>query len=276
MNFREITSADIPALFEVRIRTRENAYTLEALEALGITPASVAEKLAGTFKGWVAEAEGRVVGFSMADRAEGELWVVAVLPDYEGRGAGDGLMALAEGWLWSQGCASAWLTTDVDTARRAYGFYRRRGWSDWKLEKGLRWMRLERPASRDKRAADPLREIGPVKQVAGEPRKRWFSSPDCDLVVWFGDDGGPVGFHLSYDKTGHERALVWTAPDKLVHTGIDSGEIHALRYKQSPIHAADGTFDPVAVGALFRRQADRLPPDLAELVSARIARWGRN
>lgn len=36
----------------------------------------------------------------------------------------------------------AWLTTDVDTRLRAYGFYRHRGWTDWKLENGMRWMQL--------------------------------------------------------------------------------------------------------------------------------------
>jgi hypothetical protein len=36
----------------------------------------------------------------------------------------------------------AWLTTDVDTTLRAYGFYRPRGWTDWKIENGLRWMEL--------------------------------------------------------------------------------------------------------------------------------------
>jgi hypothetical protein len=28
---------------------------------------------------------------------------------------------------------------------RAYGFYRKRGWTDWKLEPDLRWMELLRP-----------------------------------------------------------------------------------------------------------------------------------
>ena len=37
MEFREIAAADVPALLRVRTRTRENAYTLEQLEGLGIT-----------------------------------------------------------------------------------------------------------------------------------------------------------------------------------------------------------------------------------------------
>ena len=51
-------------------------------------------------------------------------------------------MQCAEEWLARSGCVRAWLTTDLDPALRAYGFYRHRGWSDWKLERGLRWMQL--------------------------------------------------------------------------------------------------------------------------------------
>jgi GNAT superfamily N-acetyltransferase len=79
----------------------------------------------------------------MADRATGELLVIAVLPEYEGKGVGGRLMALAEDWLAASSCTRAWLTTDVDTSLRAYGFYRKRGWTDWKLERDLRWMELD-------------------------------------------------------------------------------------------------------------------------------------
>ena len=144
LNFREIGTGDVPALFDVRTRTRENTYTLEQLERLGITPASVTDKLAGAFKGWLCEDGGKVVGFCMADRSTGELWVIAVLPQHERRGIGATLMGLAEQWLWSCGCPRAWLTTDVDESLRAYGFYRHLGWTDWKIEDGLRYMSLAR------------------------------------------------------------------------------------------------------------------------------------
>jgi len=81
----------------------------------------------------------------MADRATGEFLVIAVLPEYEAMGVGGRLMALAEEWLAASGCTRAWLTTDLDTTLRAYGFYRRRGWTDRKIERGLRWMELGFP-----------------------------------------------------------------------------------------------------------------------------------
>jgi len=145
VKYRELAPADVPALFHVRTRTRENTYTLEELHALGITVDSVTEKLASSFKGWLCADADQVVAFCMADRSTGELWVIAVLPEYEGKGIGDRLMSFAEDWLWSVGCERAWLTTDVDTTLRAYGFYRHRGWTDWRLEDGLRWMELLRP-----------------------------------------------------------------------------------------------------------------------------------
>lgn len=142
MDFREVTAADVPSLFHVRTRTRENRYTLEELAALDISEQTVVEKLASSFRGWLCQSDDRVVGFSMADRATGELWVIAVLPEFERMGIGNRLMELAEEWLWASGCGRAWLTTDVDTTLRAYGFYRHRGWVDWKVENGLRWMQL--------------------------------------------------------------------------------------------------------------------------------------
>jgi GNAT superfamily N-acetyltransferase len=152
VKFRGITAADVPALFHVRTRTRENAYTLAQLHDLGITPQSVTRKLATTFEGWLCADGDAVVAFCMADRATGELWVVAVLPEYEGQGIGGRLMSLAEGWLGSSGCSRAWLTTDIDTSLRAYGFYRHRGWTDWKIADGLRWMELPSPGA-------PIRRI---------------------------------------------------------------------------------------------------------------------
>lgn len=146
VNIREITSADIPALFHVRPRTRENALTIEELLALGITPESVATWLAGSTRGWLCETStNEVVGFCMADRSTGELLVIALLPEYEGRGIGGQLMHHAESWLAHSGCTRAWLTTDLDQNLRAYGFYRHRGWTDWKLDRGLRWMQLALP-----------------------------------------------------------------------------------------------------------------------------------
>ncbi len=141
--YRPITEADIPALFAVRVRTHENRLTLSELHRLGITEASVRDKLWGSYRGWLCEAAGGVVGFAMGDRQTGELWVIAVLPEFIGKGIGAALLSSVEAWLRECGCRSAWLTTDVDPTLKAYGFYRRQGWVDDRIEDGMRYMKKD-------------------------------------------------------------------------------------------------------------------------------------
>ncbi len=143
--FREIRPGDLPTLFAVRTATHENRLTEAELTGMGITPAAVAEKLAGTCKGWLCEVDGRVVGFAIGDRATGELWVIAVLPDYLGLGLGGRLLTAVEDWLRAGGCTRLWLTTDVDPRLKAYGFYRHHGWVDDRIEAGNRYMVKEGP-----------------------------------------------------------------------------------------------------------------------------------
>ena len=54
--------------------------------------------------------------------------MVAVRPEYEGRGIGKRLLALAQGWLFSQGHDEIWLIANPDPGVRAHGFYRWLGW----------------------------------------------------------------------------------------------------------------------------------------------------
>src|ERR1044071_2301858 len=140
-SIRPIRVSDIPATFRVRVATDENRLTWVQLTALGITESSVSEKLRGSYKGWLWEEQGAVVGFAIGDRSSGEMWVIAVLPDYICRGIGGALLEKVEAWLFSEGCSELWLTTDVDTRLRAYSFYKKHGWRDWKIENGLRYMK---------------------------------------------------------------------------------------------------------------------------------------
>lgn len=145
LRIRAIEPADIPDLFRVRTVTDENRLTLEELARLGINEQSVAEKLLGTFKGWLCEDHGTVVGFAMGDRSTGEMWVIAVLPSHIHRGIGGALLEKVDNWLFSEGCQELWLTTDIDPSLRAYGFYLKRGWTDWKIEDGMRYMMKTKP-----------------------------------------------------------------------------------------------------------------------------------
>ncbi len=96
MNYRKIESNDVPDLIALRGKTRENAISAEQLAALGITPARVIDYLRTTHQGWLCAVEGTIVGFAIGDGSTGELWVIAVLPDFEGRGIGSRLLSLVE------------------------------------------------------------------------------------------------------------------------------------------------------------------------------------
>ena len=141
MTFREIQIEDVESLFEIRIATWHNSNGRDELTAMGITRDSVRQLMQDSHRGWLCETDDRKVGFAMGNKGTGEMWVIAVLKDFEGRGIGKQLLRLVEEWLWSHRWKEIWLTTDTDENCRAVGFYRHEGWKDWKIECGQRYMR---------------------------------------------------------------------------------------------------------------------------------------
>jgi hypothetical protein len=51
-----------------------------------------------------------------------------VRPDHEGMGLATRLLSMVVEWLRAEGTVRIWLEAPSDPARRAYGFYRARGW----------------------------------------------------------------------------------------------------------------------------------------------------
>ena len=128
------------AIFDVRAGTWHNDRGPEELAQLGITHTSVREMLKISHRGWLCEIDDHVVGFAMGSKKTGEMWVIAVRQEYEGKGIGTELLGLVEDWLRSEGWDEIWLTTDPDETVRAVGFYRHLGWKDWKMEGAARFM----------------------------------------------------------------------------------------------------------------------------------------
>lgn len=143
-----MTPSDLTAVFELRLATRENRVTLQELaEDYGITPDGLAEDMRSHVRGWLAEDDRRVVGFSMGDASNGEVQVVAIHPDYEGQGLGKTLLERVANWLFSEGHQEIWLFANRDPALRASGFYRKLGWRPTGTVKGdEEVLRLTRPA----------------------------------------------------------------------------------------------------------------------------------
>jgi len=117
-----------------------------------------------------------------------------------------------------------------------------------------------------------LREVVQVRQIAGENRRRWFSSTGMDLVVWYDSGGNATAFQLCYDKTHRERALTWQAGQRgVVHSAVDDGESLSFNYKATPILVPQAEWQPAQVLADFQQAAGELPPDLLRLVSGQLA-----
>jgi GNAT superfamily N-acetyltransferase len=121
------TIDDLPQIVIVRTSVRENHLSVEQMARVGITPQGIAEQMtSGELKCWVAEQDGLVVGFSLAERDTANIFGLFVLPDFEVRGFGSLLLAACENWLRELGHTHAILNTEPGT--RAFEFYRRKGW----------------------------------------------------------------------------------------------------------------------------------------------------
>ena len=128
MLIRVAQAADIEAMFDIRTSVTENYQSREEIAELGITPESIAEMLATDCCAWVAELQGQLVGFAIANATEATIFGIFVLPAFEGKGLGRALMHAAETWLWSKDLDEIWLLTGNDSTLRAYGFYQHLDW----------------------------------------------------------------------------------------------------------------------------------------------------
>lgn len=135
---RRARTADARAIAGVHVRTWQAAYRhafpQDVLDGLSVDQREIAwrERLEEGYVVWVAEAEGRVVGFaavgpSRSEQDAGELYAIYVLPEWWGSSAAPDLMARAKDWLAEEGFVTAmlWVLADNPRARR---FYEREGW----------------------------------------------------------------------------------------------------------------------------------------------------
>lgn len=119
-----------------------------------------------------------------------------------------------------------------------------------------------------------LRELPRVRQVAGEPHRRWFHGHEMDLVVWEGEDGEPVGFQLAYDKHRNEHSIAWRAGGGFTHYQVDDGEASVLS-RETPLLYPDGDFPRDRVLQQFLAAAGALPPRIAGFVASRLREFDK-
>lgn len=118
---RPAVAADIPGIQRVRASVRENR-----LVSTVVTDGDVRAMIERDGRGWVVEENGDVVGFSVGNATNGNLWALFVHPAHERRGYGRALHDAAVSWLSSRGIERLWLTTEPRT--RAQRFYEAAGW----------------------------------------------------------------------------------------------------------------------------------------------------
>lgn len=124
MNYREATIADIPQIQIVRHLVKENTLSDPAL----VPDSDVEDYITRRGKGWVCEADNKIVGFAIADLQDHNIWALFLDPLYEGRGIGKQLHNMMLNWYFSRTHETVWLSTGIAT--RAETFYRMQGWEE--------------------------------------------------------------------------------------------------------------------------------------------------
>ena len=124
MIIREALVSDIQQIQVVRNAVKENMLSNPAL----VTDADCEEFMTLRGKGWVCEIDGLIVGFSIADLKENNIWALFVHPDFDKRGIGRKLHDVMLNWYFTQTKETVWLGTAPGT--RAETFYHKSGWKE--------------------------------------------------------------------------------------------------------------------------------------------------
>ena len=126
-SYREALPEDIPQLHFIRMAVKENILSNPDL----VKEEDYIPFLATKGKGWIGMFNDHVVGFSIVDLENHNVWALFIHPDHEGKSVGKTLHKLMLDWYFKQTSQTIWLSTTPGT--RADFFYRKRGWQ----EKGM-------------------------------------------------------------------------------------------------------------------------------------------
>lgn len=149
-----------------------------------------------------------------------------------------------------------------------------------------------------------------VRQIEGEPKRRWFSDTEFDLIVWFNKETSIsnqktssvstpqhqesrvvkrlhaiygeksyaeeperiIGFQLCYDKTDTEKALTWLEETGYTHHLVDTGEEGAVS-KRTPILTTDGKFESSTIAELFQQHGAEMDQQIAQFVYDKLIQY---
>lgn len=116
-----------------------------------------------------------------------------------------------------------------------------------------------------------LIELKSTQQTANERRRRWFSSPDMDLIVCYDEGDLLAGFELYYDKKVQEHVFIWRTGRGFTHLAVDDGEQKpVLDHKETPLLIPNGHVDPKRIRNLFDGSCENLPAEVITLVRQKL------
>ena len=124
MLIREAKITDIKQIQIVRNSVKENTLSNPNL----VTDNDCEEFITLRGKGWVCEIESTIVGFSIVDLKNKNIWALFLHPDFEKQGIGKKLHDIMLNWYFTQTKEPIWLGTSPKT--RAELFYKRAGWKE--------------------------------------------------------------------------------------------------------------------------------------------------
>lgn len=122
MIFREAEMSHIAQIQIVRNAVKENTLSDPNL----VTDKDVEDYLFNRGKGWVCIIENEVVGFSIVDLVDNNIWALFVHPNFEKQGIGKKLHNMMLDWYFQQTSTPIWLGTSPLT--RAENFYILNDW----------------------------------------------------------------------------------------------------------------------------------------------------
>jgi GNAT superfamily N-acetyltransferase len=124
MLIREANTDDIKQMQIVRNSVLENILS----NPNQITDKDYLQFIKIRGKAWVCEVNNEIVGFSVVDLKDNNIWALFIKPEFEKKGIGKQLHTKMLDWYFTQTNKPAWLGTDPNT--RAEIFYRKAGWQE--------------------------------------------------------------------------------------------------------------------------------------------------
>tara|TARA_R100000935_G_scaffold37139_1_gene58197 strand:- start:298 stop:756 length:459 start_codon:yes stop_codon:yes gene_type:complete len=122
MTIRQAEIADIKQIMQVRNSVTENVLS----NPNEVTDADCIEFLTVRGKGWVSEINNEIIGFSIVDLKDNNIWALFLRPKFEKQGIGRELHNIMLDWYFEKTKTNIWLGTSPNT--RAEKFYRKAGW----------------------------------------------------------------------------------------------------------------------------------------------------